>query len=76
MTDSVIITMSGGVGEVRARNIGHGVVSWECRKHNATGVTDIPKGWYKPRNKWNALDKETWDAFLAEIRECVLADYS
>jgi hypothetical protein len=29
MTDSVIINMS-GIGEVRAKNLGNGIVSWEC----------------------------------------------
>jgi hypothetical protein len=74
MTDSVIINMS-GIGEVRAKNLGNGIVSWECPKRRSGGMTDVPTGWYKLRANWNARDKETWGAFLSEVRDCIQAEY-
>ena len=53
-------------GEVTAENIGHGCVSWRA-PWGASGATDLPSGWYKPRSEWNTDDAASWQLFINEV---------
>jgi hypothetical protein len=65
------ITISTNYGDIIARPIGNGVVSWECPQRRVSGIADQPIGWGMRQSDKNEAELNAWHDFMDEVIGCI-----